>query len=392
MQKVEHIGLKPVGEPGPTLLMSGRWDSNKAYTRDSEVLPLVEYEGLFYSLNKIGTTQGGLNPKDDYAKNGSKATWKLQNSYEMIIVKAIVADGGLLGDFVFWGSKMFSKQGVDRQGKFSDSYTEYPKGNFIPNYTVDAITGEIIALKGKFGSFEIDGEDIICKTSKDKEIVIFSSSSVPTSSLFEADWDVIQRDIYLYSEDVSFYQEDTQTVIKYRHDAYLNIDLKESGEHRLDGVTSRPMTIEDKFGNNVWDRVTHKSSVSVKITDSKGLVIYHEKRIPIQDSYDGVNLVFMTKEPTEITVEIGFDVVFNTTISEIFINMSNSIGYVLHNKVPQKVTFIGNDGLYTSFNSREFLHYKGGEGFSIRSGNFGLRVSPDGIQKWNGSKWIAANI
>lgn len=67
MQKVEHIGLKPVGEPGPTLLISGRWNVNKDYTRDSEVIPLVEHEGLFYSLNKVGTFKGGLNPKDDYA-------------------------------------------------------------------------------------------------------------------------------------------------------------------------------------------------------------------------------------------------------------------------------------------------------------------------------------
>ena len=181
----DYITLIP---EAPVLLISGRWDANKEYTRDSEVLPLVEHEGLFYSLNKEGMTKGGLNPKDDYAKNGSKATWKLQNSYEMVIVKALVAGGGLVGEFVFWDGKMMSQQGVDKAGNPSTKYEEFRTGNFIPNLVFDALTGDVIALKGRFGMFYIDGSDIVGKTAGGAEVMRITGEQIPDASVLNGKW------------------------------------------------------------------------------------------------------------------------------------------------------------------------------------------------------------
>ena len=58
----------------------------------------------------------------------------------------------------------------------------------------------------------------------------------------------------------------------------------------------------------------------------------------------------------------------------------------------KEIEITGIDGLYTSFSSEEFLHYKAGEGFEIRADRFGLKISKSGIQKWNGNQWVAANI
>lgn len=74
------------------------------------------------------------------------------------------------------------------------------------------------------------------------------------------------------------------------------------------------------------------------------------------------------------------------------INCASYIRSISYKQTPASTTFIGSDGLYTSFSSAEFLHYKAGEGFILRAGNYGLRVSKNGIQKWNGSTWVTANI
>lgn len=388
---VDNITVLPEGQVGAVLLISGRWNANKEYVRDSEVIPLVEYDGLFYSLNKMGAVVGGLNPKDDYAQHGNKATWKLQNSYEMIIVKAVVADGGLLGDFVFWGGKMFSKQGVDRQGNFSDRYTEYPSGNFIPNYTVDAITGEIIALKGKFGLLEIADSNLIGKSVDGKELVRITGDKVPDEASFDAPFDI---------EDVSFPRETGDYPFSFENGKLtyievmysVDIDLKESGEYRLDECSCDFFEIVNTWnGQNEINHFHITYSADVYIIMGKDVLL--DKTFKYTDRWDGVDAEFYTAKKGRCRVNIVFTIIFDRPDGGDYIAKTiTGIRALSHKATPYKATFIGSDGLYSSFTTKEFLHYKAGQGITIRSGDYGLRISQNGIQKWNGSKWIAANI
>ena len=372
------------GKQGAMLVPEGSWDENKTYLRDQYKTPIVEHEGLFYSLNKEGMTKGGLNPKDDYANNGSKATWRLQNSYEMVIVKAIIADGGLLGDFVFWGGKMFSKQGVDGQGNFSDKYTEYPKGNFIPNYTVDAVTGEITAMKGKFGLLQIVGNMLACYSKSSKELFRLTGEKVPSVNSFSLGWSIYKP--------FDVYETFTHPI---------NIDSQEPVAETFYGVLNVPFTV-DKAGEYRFTDYTVAISSDPAIPNSKIIhssradIFLGSKRIYADIDLDNLYndyLEFYAPEPGDYTI------VLKTTID--FIQLDNSfykvtigmgIRGILTKVGPSETTYIGSDGLYTSFTTGEFLHYKSGEGFTIRAGNHGLRVSKQGIQKWNGSQWVTANI
>lgn len=379
----DYITLIP---EAPVLLISGRWDVNKEYTRDSEVLPLVEHEGLFYSLNKEGMTKGGLNPKDDYAKNGSKATWKLQNSYEMVIVKAIVAGGGLVGEFVFWDGKMMSQQGVDKAGNPSTKYEEFRAGNFIPNLILDAITGEIKAIRGQFGLLHIEDNDIIGTDKTSGEVFRITGDGIPNASAFDGHWTLYDIEAVNGLSEMFYYD----TTIEPSNDTfrgtwYNTINCDKVGEYMIDdydfvfsqinGIilkTSNPSTIAT---------VTHKGRLVKKgvIGDINGFVFYADKK-------GGYDIKFECYMPFSTVRAGGSDRDFAT------VQVFSGYRGVSYKTSARMTTCIGSDGLYTSFSTEEFLHYKAGEGFILRAGNYGLRVSKNGIQKWNGSTWVTANI
>lgn len=384
MQKVEHIGLKPVGEPGPTLLMSGRWDLNKEYVRDSEVIPLVEHEGLFYSLNKMGNTQGGLNPKDDYAQHGNKATWKLRNSYEMVIVKALVAGGGLIGEFVFWDGKMMSQQGVDRAGNPSAKYEEFRSGNFIPNLLFDALTGNIIAIRGQFGLLYIIDGDIVGLGEDKKEVVRISSKEIPDSHLLDGKWENLELNRWVLDD---FWWYDTTSIPPttfYKFAWETVIDCDKIGEYCLEDIDTR-MTYNSN-GVTYKDEIRHKVSV------------YHNGKLVASTSFDQYGSFFFYADEIgkysvhcEIWAELK-TVMGNSPSQNFKVDIHSEIMAIQYKESPRPTTLLGRDGLYSSFTSSEYLHYKAGQGFTIKAGSFGLRISPSGIKKWNGNQWVVANI
>lgn len=381
----DYITLIP---EAPVLLISGRWNVNKEYTRDSEVLPLVEHEGLFYSLNKEGMTKGGLNPKDDYAKNGSKATWRLRESYEMVIVKAIVAGGGLVGEFVFWDGKMMSQQGVDKAGNPSTKYEEFRTGNFIPNLVFDALTGDVIALKGRFGMFYIDGSDIVGKTAGGAEVMRITGKEVPNANLFNGKWVFIDTDGKFEREDFLFVHDEygAGTRDVYRNTFEFSVIANKVGMYSANEVLFQ------------WRyKTTPKEEINLHQLALTYSVFRGQNKISSGYMENESDLEFYADKTGIYKIEISVFAEFNV-VKPRFDYVSEGLvcdtGYraLSYKTTPQNLTYIGSDGLYTSFSSEEFLHYKANEGFILRSGNYGLRVSKSGIQKWNGNQWVAANI
>ena len=378
----DYITLIP---EAPVLLISGRWDVNKEYTRDSEVLPLVEHEGLFYSLNKEGMTKGGLNPKDDYAKNGSKATWKLQNSYEMVIVKALVAGGGLVGEFVFWDGKMMSQQGVDKAGNPSTKYEEFRTGNFIPNLVFDALTGDVIALKGRFGMFYIDGSDIVGKTAGGAEVMRITGEQIPDASVLNGKGNSLFQPEYDTLNETFDYDEDEIRPSKvYQGSWDYDFNCDKVGQYKIFDITSSYII------RNPTPGLEGKTKLNVIVRGPRGTV-----QDVMLGSYGTVE--FYASVPGHYNAECFIEIAFS---SNIHVNHDRRTPIAIfsgftafeYKATPANTTLIGNDGLYTSFSSEEFLHYKAGEGFEIRADRFGLKISKSGIQKWNGNQWVAANI
>ena len=72
--------------------------------------------GQYYVLNKEGTFKN-INPKKDYAANGSKATWVLMDKVRYSFVEILMANFAKLASAVFYGQYMFSQYGGE-SGRF----------------------------------------------------------------------------------------------------------------------------------------------------------------------------------------------------------------------------------------------------------------------------------
>lgn len=141
------------GEPGPKgpfVYPAGIYvqGSDTQYTATALTAPMVVFEKQMYILNVVGTVGSDLNPKDDYAANGSKATWVLMPQYKAAYYEIFFAEFAKLGSAIFSGDYMLSQHGVDAQGRESTDFEKFnPATNdFTPNIMIDWLTGK---MKGK---------------------------------------------------------------------------------------------------------------------------------------------------------------------------------------------------------------------------------------------------
>lgn len=140
------------GPIGPLVYPSGEYSASIDYTRTALSAPMVLCEGQYYVLAKEGTFKG-VNPKTDYAANGSKATWVVMDKIQYAFIEVLMANFAKLASAVFYGQYMFSQQGVDANGNSTNNYRNFGTANFTPNLLLDFQTG---SFKGK--EVEVQGD------------------------------------------------------------------------------------------------------------------------------------------------------------------------------------------------------------------------------------------
>lgn len=161
------------GEPGPKgpfVYPAGIYvqGSDTQYASTDLTAPMVIFEDKMYILNITGTVGSELNPKDDYAAHGNKATWVLMPNYKAAFYEILFAAFAKLGSAIFSGDYMMSQYGVDALGRDSTDYHKFNPAtdDFTPNIMIDWLTGKmkgknveiagkIDATKGKIADFEI---------------------------------------------------------------------------------------------------------------------------------------------------------------------------------------------------------------------------------------------
>lgn len=120
------------GPIGPLVYPAGEYDAATKYIRTALSAPMVLDDGQYYVLNKEGAFTG-IRPKDDYAQNGSNATWALMEYVKYAFVEVLMANFAKLASAVFYGDVMMSQQGIDADGNESSSYQNYGKKRYDPN-------------------------------------------------------------------------------------------------------------------------------------------------------------------------------------------------------------------------------------------------------------------
>lgn len=145
--EVKYLQQGPVG---PLVYPTGEYAASVSYTRTPLSAPMVLCEGQYYVLNKEGTFKN-INPKKDYAANGSKATWVLMDKVRYSFVEILMANFAKLASAVFYGQYMFSQYGVRADGSAVETEGGYkdfnysdpmnPANGFRPNLLIDFLRG-----------------------------------------------------------------------------------------------------------------------------------------------------------------------------------------------------------------------------------------------------------
>lgn len=168
--QVRYLKAGDAGPTGPIAYMAGEYSSTTQYTRTVLSVPIVLDDGGYYLLNKIGAFKG-IRPKDDYAANGSNATWIRMDNIKYAFIEILMANFAKLASAVFYGDYMFSQYGVDANGNSTNAYQNFNSGTFTPNLLLDFLNGTLKAKKA-----EIEGSITIRN-----QFVEYSEMEVPAT-------------------------------------------------------------------------------------------------------------------------------------------------------------------------------------------------------------------
>lgn len=164
----------PQGPVGRLPVPYGTYGEQSSYTCTDRIAPVVMFNNLYYVMNKNVTwyVANNNNPAQDYADNGSNATWIYMQNYKAIFAEVFMANLGKIASAVFYDKLMFSQQGIrngnsalysDRDsggntylhftndGDFDESNAAY----FKPNFWVNFYTGKIKAVSGTVGGWNM---------------------------------------------------------------------------------------------------------------------------------------------------------------------------------------------------------------------------------------------
>lgn len=186
------------GDQGPIFYCAGVWSADKEYTRTKELCPYVLYEDSssltpegtnYYMPTKIGTiAANGKAPSED------ATNWKHVEKPELILAHMAVMDFASIGDAMFKGSYMFSKDGTPTN---DDAYLNFDEkdpenvSKFRPNYYVNFKTGKMYAVKGNFsGTIDsstinggtINGSTFTSKSADGKSQTVIQGGQLKTSN------------------------------------------------------------------------------------------------------------------------------------------------------------------------------------------------------------------
>lgn len=85
---------------------------------------------------------------------------------------------------------------------------------------------------------------------------------------------------------------------------------------------------------------------------------------------------------TQGTLQIGF-----TYGNSCYIKGTAGSGTTITNVGVKTKTKIGSDGMFSWWNSTNYMYFNSNNEFSVRKGNYGIKIDTTGVYKWSGGAW-----
>lgn len=200
IREVKYM-LKPVTRlPYP----AGVYSADIRYTCSENVAPYVVYQpnpdvdAVRYVMNKPGTwlgTEQGMTPAEDYALNGSKATWIPFTHFNAVEIELALIKFGKIGQAIFYDQYTISEHGKDNNGNATTAYKDFdaadpmnPNNLFRPNICMNWQTGDIHLGRANLYSARFTSVDIVQITSPTKLNLPITSNFVAIDGNWGSDW------------------------------------------------------------------------------------------------------------------------------------------------------------------------------------------------------------
>lgn len=209
-----------VGKKGQIVYPMGIYDVNTTYTTTDDKAPYVfdPSDNNFYVLNAkmdwLGTQQDNRTPSQDYSINHG-TYWMLLEAFEAIYAKVGIIANGTIGSFVFNGDYMFSQQGKDADGNFSNNYE-----NFNPNANVDFSNSWTINSNAA-------DDNVIVYTNPNKVLISASTSPSGDTTLVTKNDTKGLKNIVVYLDVLKGTYDGTGTQIRYYTSSNTYVSLNE---------------------------------------------------------------------------------------------------------------------------------------------------------------------
>lgn len=392
--------LSTPGELGKLFYSAGVYEEDVEYSKKNYSVPYVLYRDsdsdeydryILTSENPII----GVNPKEDYDSGGGN--WDKMDKFLAIYTSVLLSDYAKLGSFIFSKDHFISQWGYDKYGNQSNNYELFdPDGDeWFPNFAVDAYSGVIKVNRGDVGMFTIQGSDLVGINEQGKPIIKFTTDKIDDIPSIQV---IDKIEFTSFGGPFLFSKEDTGGGLAVTVEEFVdrvNIPALDSPVRLYDLDEHLPYDIQwfnsDDEDPNYGSTTNIKSgSLSLNIlniSDEDGSVIDFEY-IYKDDKLYGVE--FRSKEPGyyTITAEVRATIIVpskgfstNVVLADIgFRNVRYEIG-----QAPN--TVLASDGILSSYRSDDYFKFKSGSGFETVSGNYGLKVSPNGLYRLKNGEW-----
>lgn len=347
----------------PALVYRGLYESTKTYIGNDYRVDCVKYGNAYYATTPTTGEITAIPPTNDEA-------WRpFGGSFESIATGLLLAENANIANFLFANQRMESQT----------------KTNGEPNIFLDGLNG-----LAKLGWLKVFGSDLIGIDDKGEERIRITPNALPTAgeASTTTDLKVVGRasngvDGSASSTEVSFSfdavfndQEESNTLW-----GSVEYDIAESGTGLdLSDVLSSANLVDNRGEQIPHQFITEVLTADIYIQSETGWIRIADLKLTNGEYYAIIPQKGRIKVTITLSVYVGGS--YNEWSGKIDFSAQ-----AIRGRVKKEEIFLAKDGLMAIYNGNH-LRFHSQNGFEMRVGNYGLKLTSTAIQKMtDGKTW-----
>lgn len=369
------------------LVFRGSYSPTKTYYGNANRIDCVSHNNAYYAA-RVDAPDGikgfkGIIPTDTKYWN------VFGSSFESVATSLLLAENANIANLIFRNQRLESLATT----------------NGTPNFFIDGLkniasfaAGKVVfdGTGARIGWIFIDGKDLVGVDNDGVERLRITPNALPSVNAAGNTTELIIKN---YGGDATYIGE-TSTEVAFEYQAAYD-------EGQDDGTSTDDTTLYGYVEYDIPENSTRLDlsglQANIQLKDSSGNAIPYNKITESMtatifkkngNSWNTIGYVALSQGQGEITIPTAgrIRVAINLSVYVTGVSLwSGTISVVAQSliaKTTKEEVFIAKDGLMAIYNAN-YMRFHSGEGLLVRVGNYGLRITSDGIQKTTngGSTW-----